>query len=99
MAVEMPNQRREGQMFVGFQADKDLIAELDRARGRKDRSLFIREAIAAKLRDMGIKVPETLIYPPDRAKKVVRLSTHKLAHAAEGEPVYRAKRQGKASQG
>jgi hypothetical protein len=95
----MPNQRREGQMFVGFQADQELIEQMDAARGRTDRSLFIREAIADKLRKMNIHVPERLVYPPDRAKKVVRLSSHKLAHAAEAEPPYRAKRQKKASHG
>lgn len=97
--VEMPNQRREGQIFVGFQADVDLIAELDKARGREERSLFIRKAIAEKLQKMHIHVPDHLIYPPDRAKKVVRLSSHKLARAADAPATYRTKRPGKASQG
>lgn len=94
----MPNQRREGQMFIGFQADVAFVRQLDLGRGRKDRSLFIREAIAQKLRDMNIKVPDSLIYPPDRAK-VVQISDHKLAVAAEDAPPYRAKRTKKQSQG
>ncbi len=66
----MPNQRRAGQMFLGFQADLELVRELDRGRGRMDRSQFIREAIAQKLGELGIRVKEDLIYPPDRAARV-----------------------------
>ena len=66
----MPNQRRAGQMFLGFQADLELVRNLDRARGRKDRSLYIREAIAEKLSSAGIRVREDLIYPPSRAAAV-----------------------------
>lgn len=66
----MPNQRRAGQMFLGFQADLELVRELDRGRGRKDRSQFIREAIAAKLEGHGIRVCEDLIYPPMRSARV-----------------------------
>jgi hypothetical protein len=64
----MPNQRKAGQTFIGCQADEELVAALDRARGYKDRSLFIREAIAEKLRKTGVSVPEKLIHPPPRAK-------------------------------
>jgi metal-responsive CopG/Arc/MetJ family transcriptional regulator len=66
----MPNQRRAGQMFLGFQADQELVRDLDRGRGRKDRSRFIREAIAEKLNREGIRVREDLIYPPERAARV-----------------------------
>jgi hypothetical protein len=66
----MPNQRRAGQMFLGFQADLELVRDLDRARRRKDRSQFIREAIAEKLDRQGIRVREDLICPPPRAARV-----------------------------
>lgn len=57
-------------MFLGFQADLELVRDLDRGRGRKDRSQFIREAIAEKLNGQGIRVREDLIYPPPRAARV-----------------------------
>src|SRR5450432_883315 len=66
----MPNQRRAGQMFFGFQADLELVRELDRARGRRDRPQSICEAIAQKLQGQGIGVREDLIYPPERADRV-----------------------------
>ena len=61
-------------MFLGFQADLELVSTLDKARGRKDRSLFIREAIAEKLARAGIRVREELIYPPQRAASVVQIN-------------------------
>lgn len=64
----MPNQRREGQTFIGCQADESLVVDLDRARGYKDRSQFIREAIAEKLNRMGYQVRQSVVYPPPRAK-------------------------------
>jgi hypothetical protein len=87
-------------MFVGCQADAQLIADLDRARGRKDRSQFIREAIAEKLEAAGIRVPERLIYPPPRAKiiQIVGDNNHNVTlRAAEHPPKYRVK--GSASRG
>ena len=66
----MPNKRRAGQTFIGIQMDIGLASELDRARGRKDRSQFVREAIAEKLKRMKIRVPESLIYPPPRAQSI-----------------------------
>ena len=82
----MPNKRRAGQTFIGIQIDVGLAAELDRARGRKDRSQFVREAIAEKLKRMKIRVPESLIYPPPRAKVV------STPMAAEEAPKYRARK-------
>ncbi len=57
-------------MFIGFQADVELVRELDRGRGRKHRSQFIREAIAEKLEGQGIRVREDVIYAPPRAARV-----------------------------
>jgi hypothetical protein len=91
----VPNQRRPGQIFVGCQADEQLIADLDRARGRKDRSQFIREAIAEKLESLGIRVPERLIYLPPRAKVIQIVGDNNqnvTLRAAEGSPKYRVKK-------
>jgi|GEM_PF-5564447 len=62
------NTRKPGQTFLGLQVDEKMLAEIDSARGFKDRSQFVREAIAEKLASLGIKVAESLIYPPPRAK-------------------------------
>ena len=57
-------------MFLGFQADLELVRDLDHGRGRKDRSQFIREAIAKKLDGQGIRMREDLIHAPPRAARV-----------------------------
>jgi len=85
----MPGKRRAGQVFIGFQADAELIRDLDRARGRTDRSQFVREAIADKLKKMGIAVPDDLVYPPARARVIQfvgdsnRAPVSQIARAAE----------------
>jgi len=60
--------RKPGRMYVGLQVDAEMLEKIDSARGFKDRSQFVREAIAGKLTAQGITVPESLIYPPPRAK-------------------------------
>ncbi len=72
----MANQRRAGQTFIGFQADSRLVATVDRARQqlRQDRSLFIREAVAEKLRGMGYDIPDDWVMPPMREVKDVMLN-------------------------
>lgn len=75
----MPGKRRAGQVFIGLQADAELIRDLDRARGRTDRSQFIREAIADKLKKMGIAVPDDLVYPPARARVIQFVGDNKPA--------------------
>ena len=70
----MPNQRKPGQTFIGCQIDEALLALLDKARGRRGRSLFLREAIAEKLGESGYKIAEDLIYPPDRAANSANVS-------------------------
>ena len=82
-------------MFLGCQADEQLIADLERARGRKDRSQFIREAIAEKLQRVGIRVPENLIYPPPRARIVQIVGSNNkniTQRAAEEPPRYRLRK-------
>lgn len=54
--------------------DTDLLEGVDDVRGFKDRSSWIREAIAEKLRNAGLKVSEALIYPPDRTTRTARKS-------------------------
>ena len=85
-------------MFIGCQADEQLIADLDRARACKDRSQFIREAIAEKLQRSGIRVPENLIYPPPRAKIIQMVGDNNRGitlRAAEEPGKYRIKKKDK----
>ncbi len=63
----MPNQRRAGQTFIGFQTDAELLALVEAARRRDSRSLFVRQAVAEKLKRMGYDVTEDMIFGPDRA--------------------------------
>lgn len=65
----MPNVRGKDQIFIGFQADAELLREIEAMRGGLSRSHFVREAVAEKLRGMGINVAEQLVNPPDRAGK------------------------------
>ena len=66
----VPNARSKDQIAISFWLDSQLLRDIDIARGRKDRSQFIREAIAEKLTRMGIRIPESLIYAPARAKVI-----------------------------
>jgi SpoVK/Ycf46/Vps4 family AAA+-type ATPase len=87
--------------LITFWADEQLLGDMDGARGHKDRSLFIREAIAEKLRREGRQVPERLIHPPPRARerRVARIhvkfappveSKH-LAKVAEQKDTYHSR--------
>lgn len=63
----MANQRHDSMTAISISLDRDLLSkvEMARVRSRKDRSSFIREAIAEKMRSMGIDVPDDLLFPPD----------------------------------
>lgn len=63
----MPNSRKKGQKFVGFQADEELVTLVDTARGREDKSRWLRRAIIAQLRAEGLKVDADLELAPSRA--------------------------------
>jgi hypothetical protein len=65
----VPNQRRPGQTFLGLQVSEELFRLVNEARKklRMDRSSFVREAVAEKLRNMGYEVPAWIVDPPDRA--------------------------------
>ena len=63
----MPNSRKKGQKFVGSQADEELVTLVDTARGREDKSRWLRRAIIAQLRAEGLKVDTDLELAPSRA--------------------------------
>lgn len=62
--------RSPGQKLINFSADEDFIASIEEGRKavHESRSLFIRKAIADKLRSLGIDFDDTQVYPPDRAR-------------------------------
>lgn len=62
----MPNQRKAGQSFVGFQADAPLVGLINAARGREDKSRWLRRALIAQLRAEGFDVSSDLEFPPAR---------------------------------
>jgi hypothetical protein len=67
----VPNQRRPGQTFLGLQVSTELFKLVNEVRKklRMDRSSFVREAIAEKLRALGYHVPSSMVDPPDRAER------------------------------
>ena len=65
----MPNQRAAGQSLVGCHVDAQFLAEIDRARGGRSRSDFLREALFLHLKQMGYRLPEAMKYAPDRTGK------------------------------
>lgn len=65
----MPNQRANGQVLIGCHVDAAFAAAIDRARGGKSRSDFLREALFSYLASCGITIPEALKYAPDRTGK------------------------------
>ena len=65
----MPNQRSSTQHLVAFPVEKELLDIVDRQRGRESRSQFIRDALAAYLERMGIRVDDSMVAAPDRAGK------------------------------
>jgi len=94
----MPSVRSPGQVMLTFWSDVELVRDMDRVRGRKDRSQFIREAIVEKLDSLGVRVPKDLIYAPGRAKIVQIVgdnNRHITLRAAEESGTYRAKKRRK----
>src|SRR5579884_847103 len=92
----MPSARGKDQIPISFWLEKELLSRIDMVRGYQQRSQFIREAIAEKLRRSGISVPHRLVYPPPRAQVVQRVgdgNPNVYLHAAAEEPgTYRVKR-------
>lgn len=81
----MPNQRASGQSLVGCHLDKDFVAEIDKARGGKSRSQFLREALYWYLTSKGIELPEGWMHAPDRAGKGGRKPRGNLKLMEEGK--------------
>jgi hypothetical protein len=71
----MPGARSEGQIMIGCWCEAALVEKIDCARGSRTRSQFCREAIAEKLRALGMQVPERETASPDRAGKGGRRRT------------------------
>lgn len=55
--------------MIGCWCDSGFLAKIDRARRSLTRSQFCREALAAKLRSLGIEVSDAEIASPDRVGK------------------------------
>lgn len=67
----VPNQRARTQRLVNFPASEEFITGLDEAlpvMGYSNRSEFIRDAVAEKLRAMGIELPVGAELAPGRTK-------------------------------
>lgn len=68
---QVANQRSKDQELVTLAVNVNLLREVERLRKtlNEDRSLFIRRAIADKLRALNIHVPPEWVEAPDRARK------------------------------
>jgi len=53
--------------LLPFKLDPKLLDAVDQTRGVRSRSHFIREALVKALRDAGVEISDSMIYPPDRA--------------------------------
>ena len=63
----MPDQRAAGKSLVGCHVDARFLAEIDRKRGTKSRSDFLREALYEYLGSTTL--PASITAAPDRAGK------------------------------
>lgn len=75
----MPGKRSEGQRLVAVPMDSELLSLMDQKRGSKNRSQFIRDAIAKML-----GLSSDITRAPDRVK--VRLNVT-LNETADSPPV------------
>lgn len=70
----VPNKRSADQIVLTFAVTKSLVGDIDTGRSRlrgMTRSQFVRDAIAEKLRGMGIAIPDAVVVPPDRTVPVL----------------------------
>lgn len=65
----MTGSRTNTQKLLTLHVDESLFAATERARGRINRSQWIRDAIAEKCAREGIPVPADAVYAPDRGRK------------------------------
>lgn len=63
------NKRAKGQTLIGCHLDETFLAEIDKARGPKNRSEFLREVIYDHLKSRGFVIPESVQFAPDRSGK------------------------------
>jgi len=75
----MPGKRSEGQRLVAIPMDSELLSLMDKKRGAKNRSQFIREAIAKML-----GLSSDAAHAPDRVKRLE--PTHRLNVVLNDEP-------------
>jgi len=93
----MPNQRAENQTVVAVWLDAEYLDAVDKARKIKglDRSSFIREAIADKLKYLQVPYKEEHVHAPDRTRprppgKPVRYKISSKRPSAAAEVLKRA---------
>jgi hypothetical protein len=65
----MPGGHSEKTKLLGFFADRDLTRIVDKVRGAKGRSQFLREAVVEYMESHGEVIPAHLRNAPDRAGK------------------------------
>lgn len=88
----MDDSRTNTQKLVTLHVDHALFEATEMARGRVNRSQWIRDAIAEKCMREGIPVPEDATLAPDRGRKgsgwaaeVQRKASHMLNDTSGGE--------------
>jgi hypothetical protein len=82
----MPNQRATGQTLIGVHLDAEFVAAIDRARGGKSRSQFLREVLFLYVtKECRIHLPENFMHAPDRAGKGGRPKKTVLKPLEEGK--------------
>ncbi len=64
----MPGQRAKNQRLIAFALDYRLLAAMDRARGNRNRSQFVRDALLLELQRLGVVVDPAVAVPPDRVR-------------------------------
>jgi hypothetical protein len=72
----MPNKRDPNTINISFWADAELIESIDRASKKMrgmDRSQFIRDSIAEKLKSLGYEIDDEIVLPAPRTKKKASL--------------------------
>jgi hypothetical protein len=60
---------RTGQTFIGLKVSDELFKSVEKASKGRDKSQFVREAIAEKLQREGLTLKEEHILPPSRKGK------------------------------
>lgn len=68
----MPNQRSPGQKLLNLPVNEEFLSGLDAGvvqSGAASRAAFVREAIAEKLKSLGLKLPDGLTQAPLRLGK------------------------------